>query len=52
MKISLDSLSVELTCGHEVCIKCIMIAMPLEESEITCNQCDSPQRIKHDNSRR
>ena len=28
MKISLDCLPVELTCGHETCLKCILIAMP------------------------
>ena len=31
-----DSLPVELTCGHEVCVKCIIKELPQEEAELCC----------------
>ena len=31
-----DSFPVELTCGHEVCAKCIIKELPQEEAELCC----------------
>ena len=31
-----DSFPVELTCGHEVCVKCIIKELPQEEAELCC----------------
>ena len=35
------SLPVELTCGHEICVKCILKELPKEEAELCCQVCDS-----------
>jgi len=40
-------LGIEVTCGHEICMKCILKAMPQESSEIGCKKCNTPQRIKN-----
>jgi hypothetical protein len=49
MKIINDfSLPVELTCGHEVCLKCILKELPEEETEIFCQVCDTSKKIKHE----
>ena len=42
MKVLNDfSLPVELTCGHEVCVKCIIKESPNEEAELCCQVCDT-----------
>ena len=35
------SFPVELTCGHEVCIRCIIKDLPEDDAELRCNVCDS-----------
>ena len=32
---------VELTCGHKVCVKCILKDLPEEKEELCCQVCDS-----------
>ena len=32
---------VELTCGHEVCVKCIIKNLPEEEAEFCCQVCNT-----------
>ena len=42
MKILNDfSLPVELTCGHEVCVSCIIKELPQEDAELSCSVCDT-----------
>ena len=36
------TLPITLTCGHDVCLKCILKAVPQEEQELTCNKCETP----------
>ena len=45
------SLPVELTCGHKVCVKCILKELPEEKAELSCQVCDSAQKIKHELAR-
>ncbi len=35
------SFPVKLTCGHEVCAKCIIKELPQEEAELNCQVCKS-----------
>ena len=35
------SFPVKLTCGHEVCVKCIIKELPQEEAEFSCQICDT-----------
>jgi hypothetical protein len=35
------SFPVELTCGHEVCIKCIIKELPEEQAEFRCQVCET-----------
>ena len=35
------SFPVELTCGHKICVKCIIKDLPEEEAELCCQVCDS-----------
>ena len=35
------SLPVELTCGHEVCVSCIIKELPYEHAELSCSVCDT-----------
>lgn len=36
-----DTFPVELTCGHEVCARCILKDLPQENAELICHRCDS-----------
>jgi len=36
------SFPVELTCGHEVCVRCAIKELPSEEAELCCQVCDRP----------
>ena len=52
MKILNDgNLPVELTCGHQVCVRCILKDLPEEKAELSCQVCDSAQKIKHELAR-
>jgi hypothetical protein len=42
------SFPVELTCGHEVCVRCAIKDLPEEEAELCCQVCDTAQKIKHE----
>ena len=42
---------VELTCGHEVCARCIIKESTEEESEFSCQVCDTAKKIKHEFAR-
>ena len=35
------TLPVELTCGHEVCVRCIIKELSEEEGELRCKVCDT-----------
>ena len=35
------SFPVELTCGHEVCVRCAIKGLPEEEAELCCQVCDT-----------
>ena len=35
------SFPVELTCGHEICVRCIIKDLPEEKEELSCEVCDS-----------
>ena len=35
------SFPVELTCGHEVCARCIIKELPQESAELNCPVCDT-----------
>ncbi len=37
---------VELTCGHEICVRCTIRDLPEEEAELCCQICDTAQKIK------
>ena len=42
MKILNDfSFPVELLCGHEVCVRCIIKELPQEEAELCCQVCET-----------
>ena len=41
-----NTIPVELTCKHILCIKCVVTSMI--DQEICCNQCDTNQRILHE----
>ena len=32
---------VQLTCGHEVCVRCILKEMPEKQAQLCCQVCDS-----------
>ena len=36
-----DTFPVEITCGHEVCARCILKDLPQEDAEIQCKVCGS-----------
>jgi len=53
MKILNDSnIPVELTCGHEFCMRCIIKELPEEEAEFYCQVCESEKKIKDLNIRK
>ena len=35
------SLPIEITCGHEVCVRCIIKELPQEDAEFCCQVCDT-----------
>ena len=35
------SLPIELTCGHDVCVMCIIKELPHEEAELNCLVCET-----------
>lgn len=41
-----------MACDHKMCLECILIGMPDEETEITCIKCNSRQKIKNENSQK
>jgi len=42
---------VGLTCGHEVCVRCIIKELPQEEAELYCQICETAQKIKSEDIR-
>ena len=36
------SFPVELTCGHEVCVKCAIKELSSEDAELWCQVCNTP----------
>ena len=48
MYVSNFTFAVELSCNHVLCFKCAVKKLPLDQTEVHCDLCECPQKLKSD----